>query len=380
MSHEITIREDGFAEMAYLEGVARWHGLGNEVKPGEALAAWRERAGLGWRAMRAQVRYAIAKGSDPESFKTYGEMVNVNGKMEYQGKVVLFRSDTFEPLGLVTTDFNVVQPSDTVEFWDGLVGAGGMELQTLGSLFGGSKLWGLARVAEASIIDPKNIVRRNLFFGTALDGSMATTAFYCDTTVVCNNTLQAAFGEGTPKIKINHRSKFDSNKVKAELGVESAISNFQTTLELMRKLGEKRVKDSDAVLMACELIKPGYLAMEDAKDKRRVENSKPVAEICARFLDRKAIGMQFDGMNGTAWGMLNSVTEYVDHASRAKNESTRFDSAMLGKGMAVKERARDMLVAYAPSLDDLIATTNAMMSKPRGDAGLLDEVLDSTVL
>lgn len=380
MSHEITIREDGTVEFAYLTGVQRWHGLGNEVQPGESLAEWRKRAGLDWRAMRAQVRYAIAKGSDPDSFRTYGEMVEINGKKEYQGRVVLFRSDNFAPLGLVTTGFNVVQPSDTVEFWDGLVGAGGMELQTLFSLFGGSKLGGMARVAEAKIIDPRNIVRRNLFFGTALDGSMATTAFYCDTTIVCNNTLQAAFGEGTPKIKINHRSKYDPQKVKAELGVESAISNFESTLAEMRKLAEKRVKPADAVLMACELIKPGYLAMEDAKEKRRIENSKPVAEIAGRFLDRKAIGMEFDGMNGTAWGLLNSVTEYVDHAARAASADTRFESAMLGKGSATKQRARDMLIAYAPSLDDVIASTNAIFARPPADSSLLDDVIDSTVL
>lgn len=378
MSHELTIRADGTVEMAYLEGVARWHGLGNEVKPGESLVEWRQRAGLDWEAKRAQVRYAIAKGSDPSSFRTYGEMTNVNGKQVYNGKVVLFRSDTFEPLGLVTTEFNVVQPADVVEFWNGLVGAGGMELQTLGSMFGGSKIWGLAKVGEAPIIDPKNIIRRNLFFGTALDGSMATTAFWCDTVVVCNNTLQAAFGEGTPKIKINHRSKFDSDAVKKELGVAAAVSNFESTLENMRRLAEKRVKDSDAVLMACELIKPGYLQMEDAKDKRRVENSKPVAEICTRFLDRQAIGMEFDGYNGTAWGLLNSVTEYVDHAARAKNADTRFDSAMLGKGAETKTRALEMLTAYAPSLEDVIASTNAVFRKPA--VSLLDDVIDSTVL
>lgn len=380
MSHELTIREDGSVEMAYLDGVYCWHGLGNNVQPGESLAEWRVRAGLDWRAVRAQVRYAIAQGQGPESWRTYGEMVDIDGRKQYQGRVVLFRSDNGNPLGDVTHEFQLVQPEDVVNFWDGLVGAGGMELQTLGSMFGGSKLWGLARVAEAPIIDPKNIVRRNLFFGTALDGSMATTAFYCDTTVVCNNTLQAAFGEGTPKIKINHRSKYDPHKVKVMLGVESAVSNFESTLANMRKLAEKRVRDSDAVLMACELVKPGYLKMDDPKDKRRVENSKPVAEICTRFLDRRAIGMELDGYNGTAWGLLNSVTEYVDHAARAKNADTRMDSAYLGKGAETKSRALEMLTAYAPSLDDVIATTNAIFNRPRDDErGLLDDVIDSTV-
>ncbi len=216
---------------------------------------------------------------------------------------------------------------------------------------------------------------------TSLDGSMATEAFYCSTVVVCNNTLRIAQGEKQTKVKINHRSAFDAQQVKADLGIESAVSNFQTTLAAMRKLAEKRIKDSDAIRIACELVKPGYLTEDDAKARQRVENSKPVAAICERFLDRKAIGMEYDGYNGTAWGMLNSVTEYVDHAARAKNADTRMDSAFFGRGAAMKERAYSVLTEYAPSLDDIIDSTNAMFRKPaNGDSGLLDSILDATPL
>lgn len=380
MSHELTIREDGTVEMAYLAGVSRWHGLGNEVQPGESLEEWKVRAGLNWKAKRAQVRYAIAPGTGPESWRTFGDMVDIDGRKQYQGRVVIFRDDNGNPLGDVTHEFQLVQPGDVVDFWDGLVGAGGMELQTLGSMFGGRKLWGLARVGEASIIDPNNKVRRNLLIATALDGSMATTAFYCDTVVVCNNTLQAAFGESAPRIKINHRSKFNAEQVKKELGIESAISNFESTLATMRKLAEKRVRSEDAVLMACELVKPGYLKMEDPKDKKRVENSKPVAEICTRFLDRRAIGSELDGYNGTAWGLLNSVTEYVDHAARASSDDTRMNSAFFGKGAETKSRAFAMLESYTPSLDDIIASTNAVFNRPKAESGLLEDVIDNTIL
>jgi phage/plasmid-like protein (TIGR03299 family) len=379
MSHELTIRADGRVEMAYLEGVERWHGLGNELKPGASIEDWTRESGLDWLAKRAIVRYAVARGEGPEAWRMAGEMVKgENGKESYEGRVVLFRNDTGNMLGVVSSDYNVVQPRDVLEFWRDLVGAGGMELQTAGSLFGGRKLWALAKVGEASIIDPKNRVRQNLLIATSLDGSMATEAFYCSTVVVCNNTLRMAQGEKASKVKINHRSKFDSNKVKAELGIESAVSQFKTTLENMRRLAEKTVKPSDAVLMACELVKPGYLAEEDAKAKHRVENSKPVAAICERFLDAKAIGMELDGYKGTAWGFLNSVTEYVDHAARAKNADNRMDSAFFGKGAAIKERAYDMVTQYAPSLDDVIASTNAIFNRPDGE--LLDSILDETPL
>jgi phage/plasmid-like protein (TIGR03299 family) len=273
----------------------------------------------------------------------------------------------------------VVQPREVLEFWRDLVGAGGMELQTAGTLFGGRKLWALAKVGEAAIIDPRNIVRDNLLIATSLDGSMATEAFYCSTVVVCNNTLRMAQGEKQAKVKINHRSAFNAQKVKEELGIESAVSTFKRTIESMRKLAQKRMLDSDAVLIACELVKPGYLIMDDKKDKQRVENSKPVAAICERFLDRKAIGMDMEGYNGTAWGFLNSVTEYVDHAARAKNADTRMDSAFFGRGAALKERAFAMADAYEPREADVsgsaVAAVDSWLSQHGGSTNDSDDVL-----
>ena len=42
---------------------------------------------------------------------------------------------------------------------------------------------------------------------------------------------------------------------------------------------------------------------------------------------------------GTAWGLLNSVTELVDHERRARSVDNRLNSAWFGLGAAVKQRA-----------------------------------------
>ena len=42
---------------------------------------------------------------------------------------------------------------------------------------------------------------------------------------------------------------------------------------------------------------------------------------------------------GTAWGLLCSITEYVDHERRARSQDNRLDSAWFGQGAAVKQRA-----------------------------------------
>jgi hypothetical protein len=42
---------------------------------------------------------------------------------------------------------------------------------------------------------------------------------------------------------------------------------------------------------------------------------------------------------GTAWGVLNSATEYVDHHRRARSSDHRQDAAWFGPGAVMKQRA-----------------------------------------
>ena len=52
-------------------------------------------------------------------------------------------------------------------------------------------------------------------------------------------------------------------------------------------------------------------------------------------------GAQMASSRGTAWGLLNSVTEYVDHYRRARSDDHRRDAAWFGQGAQIKQRAWD---------------------------------------
>ena len=58
----------------------------------------------------------------------------------------------------------------------------------------------------------------------------------------------------------------------------------------------------------------------------------------------KAIGSDIPGVTGTRWGMLNAVTELVDH-ERGRSDNTRIESAWFGTGAALKNRALELLAA-----------------------------------
>lgn len=77
---------------------------------------------------------------------------------------------------------------------------------------------------------------RYLLLATARDGTLATTAQFTSVRVVCNNTLAIALGNGTDAIKVGHRSQFDAQAVKRQLGI--AISSWDGFMARMKALSD----------------------------------------------------------------------------------------------------------------------------------------------
>ncbi|WP_426207771.1 DUF932 domain-containing protein [Massilia sp. TWP1-3-3] len=50
-------------------------------------------------------------------------------------------------------------------------------------------------------------------------------------------------------------------------------------------------------------------------------------------------GAELASSKGTAFGLLNAVTEFVDHQRRAVSSDHRLESAWFGQGAAIKEKA-----------------------------------------
>lgn len=367
MSHELTIRANGKVEMAFA-GETPWHGLGTELERGATIESWIESAGMDWRVRKAFVRYPVS-------------MEQANSIADYRtisDRVVLFRSDTGLDLGIVSDDYKIVQPQSVVEFFRDLCGSAGMELETAGTLFGGRKLWAMARVAgEHPVSDARDKMKMNLLLATSLDGSMATTGSWIATRVVCNNTLRISQGEKDAlRVKVRHSTRFDADKAKAELGLKDAETAFQRVVREMREMSDKRMKESDVVLNTARLFYPDF-DTKDTKEQQRALNTNNVSTISNMALEGSAIGSDMDGARGTVFGWLNSVTQFVDHSAGKKNTTAdnRINSAWFGPGADLKEKAYAMALDYTPSLQDIIDTTNASFRKPRA---LLDDVLENT--
>ena len=311
--------------MAYT-GQVPWHGIGSQLAPGQSIEVWRERAGMNWSLEEAEVRF-VAEDGDQHPARAF------------PGQKVLYRSDTKRPLAVVSKRYQVVQPREILDFYRDLTRHSGFELETAGVLRGGRKLWALARTGQGVALKGQDQVNGYLLLATACDGTLATTAQFTSVRVVCNNTLQIAVGDRVGAIKVPHRSAFDADKVKSQLGI--TVAGWESFVERMRVLCDTPVDPDSADALLRRL-----LTYQTANGGGEAVNEQAVTKVRALF-NGEGRGSALKTSKGTAFGLLNSITEYVDHHRRAQSTENRLDAAWFGQGAQTKLQAWNALVGEA---------------------------------
>lgn len=318
MAHELASASD----MAFV-GNTPWHGLGNKLQPKQPIEVWAKQAGMDWEIKETPVRFLTEEAGSLGSIHSFPD------------QKVLYRSDSKAPLSVVSNRYQVVQPREVLEFYRDLTKVSGYELETAGVLKGGRKCWALARTGKSAALKGNDVVNGYVLLATACDGTLATTTQFTSIRVVCNNTLAIALKNGTGAVKVPHSTMFDPQAVKKELGI--AVSNWDSFMYQMKQLSERRVKPNEAMAYFLRVLSdpvPGSSGLSNERALQKVQS----------LYDGQGKGSELASSRGTAYGLLNAVTEYVDHQRRARSDDNRFDSAMFGQGAAIKNRALEQAI------------------------------------
>ncbi len=342
--------------MAFV-GQTPWHGLGNKLAPKQPIEVWAEQAGMNWTIEESSVHFIAGhnSGSNQQQLiqlKDSQLQQSLDQVLPFTDHKVLFRSDTREPLSVVSQRYHVVQPREILEFYRDLTEKSDFELETAGVLKGGRKLWALARTGQSATIKGKDVTNGYVLLATACDGTLATTAQFTSIRVVCNNTLAIALNEMAGKgnkgnsalssqgiVKVPHNTKFDAASVKQALGI--SVSSWDEYIYRLNLLSDRKVKPTEADRFLWDVFNDGSNKSSSLSNgsfnERAINKTKILYEGHGR-------GAMLQSARGTAFGLLNSVTEFIDHERKAKSTDHRLDSAWFGTGAAIKQRALDLVV------------------------------------
>ena len=306
--------------MAFV-GDTPWHGLGNQLPANQPIEVWQREAGMDWEILESEVLYRA-------DYKI----------LPYADSKVLHRSDTGKALSVVSKRYQVVQPREVLGFYRDLVSVGGFELESAGVLKEGKKLWALAKTGQETLLKGGDQVKAYLLLATSCDGTLATTAQFTSVRVVCNNTLQMAVGDSKGAVKVPHSTSFDPKQVKQALGL--GISAWDEFMGSMKQLTERKTNKFEAMNFLVEVLGDPSLPLQEQP------NQKALQTVYALY-SGEGKGSTMASASGTAWGLVNAVTDYVDHSRRARSEDYRLDSAWFGQGAQIKQKAFEKAVALA---------------------------------
>ena len=322
MAHDLATAND----MAYV-GETPWHGLGNQLPKNQPLEIWQKSAGMDFEIKQTDVLFNAANGD--------GNLLNLRSNPD---ATVLYRSDNFEPLSVVSKRYKVVQPKDVLGFYRDLVSVGGFELETAGILKGGKKLWALAKTGQETILSGGDKVKAYLLLATSCDGSLATTAQFTSVRVVCNNTLQMAVGVSKGAVRVPHSTLFDPAAVKQELGL--GMSAWEVFMTNIKAMSNRPVNKFEAMSYLVNVLGDAALPLNDQP------NQKAIQTVYGLY-SGEGKGSKLQSASGTAWGLVNGITEFVDVHRRARNQDNRLDSAWFGQGAQIKQKALEQAIALA---------------------------------
>lgn len=303
--------------MAYV-GQTPWHGLGHQLPAQQPIEVWAQQAGMDWEIRETPVRFITGTAGTLGAIESFPD------------NKVLFRSDTNAPLSVVSQRYQVVQPREILEFYRDLTEISGFELETAGILKGGRKFWALARTGQSGTLKGKDVSRGYVLLATACDGTLATTAQFTSIRVVCNNTLAIALDRNDGAVKVPHSTRFDAEAVKKQLGL--SVSGWKTFMDSMKALSERKMKNAEAQRFFLQVF------TDTGSGRQGITNESAMAKALSLY-EGRGKGSTLPSAQGTAYGLLNAVTEFVDHERRARSTDYRLDSAWFGQGAAIKERA-----------------------------------------
>lgn len=324
MAHNLRTDINGKASMAFSSTIGTpWHGLGTSVHGLMTAAECIQAASLDY-----EVTKEALFTQDGRKAPSYATMA----------------SDTRALLGVVGERYTPLQNRDAFEFCDALAQGGEAKFLTAGALGQGERVWIMMAPAKDATVEivKGDPIESKLLFSNTHDGSTGVECRDTTITVVCQNTLNAAFGAAKPTMKIRHTASVAA-RVRLAAGIMAEhVEHHKSWVEAMRYLAKHPV--TDAIVEAFEVEMFGDLNATPEGRGRTILTTK--LDQFERLLVTGK-GTEIPGRVGNLYGMLQAYTEWQDWESRVKGTTDRTNSIVFGAGAKRKTKALEYALVLA---------------------------------
>ena len=259
-----------------------------------------------------------------------------------------------KPLGVVGSRYVPFQNRDAFKWFDDLVGSKEAIYETAGSLRGGKIIWIMSKL-PSHIGWSDDPIEQWLVLSNSHDGSRQVSVMATPIRVVCMNTLNAGIRRASAFFEMRHTSRISEMEtiIDAREVLGTVTRYFEELDGVLHLLKSYSMTEQEIQRYIYNLfpIKTKNQPTPDAEvETEEFEFGPNVQKYVNKILELMETGKGSDisGVRGSAYGVFNAVTEFVDHwqpvKGKAEKMSNKLFSIWFGNGRSFKQRAFNQLV------------------------------------
>ncbi len=324
MAHNLAKdKKSGRTAFASGNGQKAWHGLGQIVDGSMTSEQAIKLACLDYNVVQVPLTIEVPN-------QKFGIVV--------PNKFATLRTDTNDIFGVVGNRYQIIQNVAAFDFFDNIVGKGAAIFETAGALGVGEKIFVTAKMPNdlIRINGTDDITEMYVLLTSTHDGSGSIIAAVTPIRVVCQNTLNAALKSTITKVLIRHTSSAMEKMQEAErlLGITHRLT--EDLNEVFNALAKKPVTDAKVK----QLVEEVFTGSKTDKGEFKTR----IANIQNQVMESYFNGVGQNKIVGTAWGVYNGITHYLDHVKQYKDGATMVESLSGGESFELAQTALTKLI------------------------------------
>lgn len=309
-----------------------WHGLETAVLPDHPTREVAKSIAHPWEPITEPVYRKVVKVT--ETGHPYGTYEQV------EGFNAVVRSDINTTIGVVSDTYEPVTNAEMYDIAEAIEGnePDSVKYETGGSLKGGRKVWLLLRLAEPLVVpgDPNGATIPYYALQNALDGSGCFRGQCTMTRIVCDNTALAADLDARAR-GMEFAFRHTKNVRERIEEAKQALANWRAAITVWHEFSlgmiDLRLDQHQQMLFVEQFIPmPATHTVSDRVASNVIEARERLTSILR--------GPTCEGIDLTAYGLVQASIEYVQHERRARNAESQFKRAYLDHARVTEDAVR----------------------------------------
>jgi len=334
-------------ESMFYVGEVPWHGLGKPIPEGKKLSISEgiQASNLDWEVGL----FPLSIGAGNVLHWRDGEIIEgdpiadelVGTKVKRYSTVRLTDNAI---LGNVGPTWRPLQNQQAFDFFQPFLEAGEAELHTAGSLYGGAKVWVLAKLNRDPIeVAKDDPIVKFILLSNSHDGTTSIRVGFTPIRTVCANTLAMAHNnEFSQLIRVRHTGQTEDTLEKVRELMDTANARFEATAEQYKILANSNVANNKDLVNYIKIV---LNAKENAKGEIPTRSLNIIASIVESFEGGGEIG-DLMPKGSTWWRAYNAINTRLNHTA-GRSRETRMGSLWFGNNANINAMALTTAVKFA---------------------------------